>query len=140
MLTRLSVMSDNLNSIVHEINENPEMNKCEFKSMAVSNFSKGIKQFDMIMKDLLGVEIFNLVIDSCKGYNRWEDNLMIYTRTMVDNVCDTDIYDNNLERGAALLSIYQAVTDTIIVVVEKTFNSFNGDLDKLIQKKRAGLI
>jgi hypothetical protein len=136
MSTKLSIMGDMLNTIIKEINDKPDMVKDEFKSMSVCNFSKGIRQFDMIMKEQHGKEIFNLVIDGDKGYNHWEENLMIYTRTMTDSICDSDIYNNNIERGIAMLSVYQAVVDTIITVVENTFHSFNGDLDKILDKEK----
>jgi len=120
-----------------ELSENSilkDITKIEYKKHILKMFFDIIKESNHSLEHELKQDIYDLVIASDKGFNQWNEEMIIYTKNLIEMICDSDFYRNNDERTWTLFNTYQSYLDSTILVVEKTFYKFNGDLTELLKK------
>lgn len=117
--------------------ENPNimtLPKSGFKALIYTNFTDIIDSYNIILRNKFGTEIYDLVMqEPIKGFNAWHEPVVVYTKTLVDDICDSDLYNTNAERLYAIFNAYHSAIDAALVSAEKTFHGYNGDLSTLLQ-------
>jgi len=119
-----------------EENDLTNMDKLDFKSLVFKNFTSIIDDYNNQFKERFGEDLYGLILQhSEKGFNNWHENVVVYTHNLVDDICDSELYADNIERMYAIFNSYHSAIDATLVNVEKTFHSFNGELDALLKKQ-----
>jgi hypothetical protein len=112
-----------------------EVNRSEFKLLVESNMSEMILEYNKNLKYELGKELYNFAIEGPNGFNQWHEKTIIYALSLIENICDSEnIYDDNLEKMWAILNTHQSALDATLLSIEKTFYSFNGELDSMLEE------
>lgn len=110
------------------------VSKIEYKKYILKMFFDIIKESNYTLEHNLNENIYDLVVASDRGFNQWNEEMIIYTKNLMEMICDSDFYRNNDERTWTLYNTYQSYLDSIILVVEKTYYQFNGDLTELLNQ------
>lgn len=131
---KINCICDNAKKLIDIPNVN-KVNKTDFKSFAFQNFSDIVDNYNIKFKSIYGKDIYDLIMqDKDKGFNRWQETVIIYTRELIEDICESDAIGNNVEKIFSILNTYHSAIDATLVNVEKTFNMYNGELDKLFIK------
>ncbi len=112
-----------------------KMSMQEFESYVMNNLSTMIRLYNKSFKEEFSKDIYEYVIDGEKGFNQWHIQTITYSQSLIQSICNSSIYDNNVEKLWAILNTHQSALDATLLSVEKTFKSFNGALDKIFEKE-----
>lgn len=130
--TRVATINNYIQEILVDLDSNMKISKSEFKQKAMTAFTSMYHRFDEVLKEELSLPVYDLVIASSRGYNQWEERNLVFLKEMFEHICTSAMYDDNLERMWAIFSLIQASLDATILVVERTFKEFNGELDAIL--------
>jgi hypothetical protein len=97
------------------------------------NYStKAIKDsYNRFMSDCERAGIPDIVIES---FNSWVNPLTRFLFSTVENVCDSKMYELNVDKLNAILSINLAIFDEMISNIELYLDEINGDFNGLVYK------
>lgn len=110
------------------------MSDYHFKEYMLQNFFKILSDYNEEFERLLHVEVLDLVIHGKNGFTQWKEDSIMYTKKMVESVCDSTFYNSNTEKIWTIFNSYQSALDSTILVIEKTYYNFNGNLTKVLDK------
>jgi len=113
------------------------MSKLDFKALVFSSFSNTLDEYNTEIKERFSDDIYGLVMQhSTKGFNAWNEPVVVYTKNLIEDICDSDLYRDNIDKSCAILTAYHSAIDATIVNIEKTFHGFNGELDDMIKNRK----
>lgn len=117
-------------------NDITAIDKVTFKSLIFKAFADSIDAYNLEMKERFGADVYGIVMQhSTKGYNNWHEPVLVYTSNLVDDICDSDLYNTNVEKMYAIFNAYNSAIDATLVNVEKTFHGFNGELNEILHDR-----
>ena len=131
----LHIQIDNTRNMANRLVSDSQIDKYDeikFESIIMRGFNELLHLNMERMKEEFSPEIYSLVITGPKGFCSWNEVNTNYSRNILQSVCSSRIYENNTEKVWVILNSYQSSVDAIILSVEKTFDSFNGELSKII--------
>ena len=83
-----------------------------------------------------GSEIHELIMNHrTKGFNAFNQITDNYTERLVQIICESDIYCDNLEKYEMILDAFKSALGAAFPHIETTFKGFNGDLDEMTKKQ-----
>ena len=83
-----------------------------------------------------GSEIHELIMNHrTKGFNAFNQITDNYTERLVQIICESDLYHDNLEKYEMILDAFKSALGAAFPHIETTFKGFNGDLDEMIKKQ-----
>lgn len=83
-----------------------------------------------------GSKIFELVVrHRDKGFNAFNQITDNYTERLVQIICESDLYSDNLEKYEMILDSFKSALGACFPHIEASFKGFNGDLDILVKNR-----
>ena len=83
-----------------------------------------------------GIAIYELVMNhEHKGFNAFNQITDNYTERLVQIICESDMYQNNYEKGEMILDALKAALGAAFPHIEASFKGFNGELDEIIKNR-----
>lgn len=108
-----------------------ELSAVDFRTRIYNEFSNILYKNNHDIKERFGDIIFKLVMQNPeRGFNIWHEPVSIFTNNLILDICESNIYHNNYERLDAILNVYHSMIDATLINIEKTFKSYNGELDE----------
>ena len=82
----------------------------------------------------IGDKIYALVVKhETKGFNAFNQMTDSYTECLIQIICDSEIYTNNIEKYDMILDAYKSALGAAFPHIETAFKGFNGELDSLVK-------
>lgn len=107
---------------------NLSVDSAEFRNLVTKAVKDSYKRFT---NDCERSAIPQVVIDS---FNSWVNPLTRFLFSTVENVCDSKMYELNVDKLNAILSINLAVLDEMVSNIELYLDEINGDFNGLTYK------
>jgi hypothetical protein len=104
---------------------NISVDSAEFRNMITKSVKDSHKRF---MSDCERSEVPHVVLDS---FNSWVNPLTRFLFSTVENICDSKMYELNVDKLNAILSINLAVLDEMVSNIELYLDEINGDFNGL---------
>lgn len=97
-----------------------------------NNVTKAIKDsYTRFMTDCERANVPKVVMES---FNSWVNPLTRFLFSTVENICDSKMYELNVDKLNAILSINLAVFDEMISNIELYLDEINGDFNGLVYR------
>lgn len=107
---------------------NVSVDSIEFRN----NITKAIKDsYTRFMTDCERANVPDVVMQS---FNSWVNPLTRFLFSTVENICDSKMYELNVDKLNAILSINLAVFDEMISNIELYLDEINGDFNGLVYR------
>lgn len=107
---------------------NLSVDSLEFRNHAMKAMKDSHMRF---ISDCERMNVPSVVIDS---FNSWINPLSRFLFSTVENVCDSKVYELNVDKMNAILSISLAVFDEMVSNIELYLDEINGDFNGLVYR------
>lgn len=111
-----------------------DMSDYDFKEYMLQNYFAILAEYNEEFEKVFHKNIYSLVIGGKNGFNQWKEDSITYTKKTVESICESTFYHSNKEKVWTIFNSYQSALDSTILVVEKTFYAFNGNLTRELNK------
>lgn len=138
----LCIKYDSIMKHSKELMKNKDLKKLsnsQFYAIIIKNVTEIIDDYNIKLKNEFGEDIYNLVmLDKEKGFNNIHEKTVMYTKKLIEQVFKNEhiVYKKVPERLDYLFDMYFIAIKTAMSDVGTMYVNFNGDLDKLLKKKK----
>ena len=109
----------------------------DFYRMMLKNMTNIIDAYNVSIKDAFNDEIYDLIMDHPeKGFNKVHEKTIVFIKGIAKETFNGDhmLYKTTEDKLDFLLDLYYIAMKIAMSDVAKIYNSFNGDLTKLMKK------
>ena len=120
---KFTVYKESLNRFLDK-----EIKPSEFESEINNHFNEAIQEY---INRCLGAGIPQIVVDK---FQQWHMPRIEFTNMAIEQICKTEIIDNDIEKMFAILTIYDSALYATVIDAEQTLKKLNGELTGTIYK------